>query len=308
MEIRSLKMFCAVAETGSLVAAASKLHLTPSAISHGLKTLETQLGCRLFERAGKRMLLNQAGEQLLAQVRPPMAALEAAAQSLKHLGKWGQTRLRIGATATASQYILPGVIRELKKSQAQLALQVESGDMPGMLELVRANKIDLALGVTPDSHGGLDLQPVFRDELMFVFAPSHPWAAGRPITRDELRTQPLILYKHSSYTVRAVDDYFRKLNLVPSAIMEIASIEAIKELVKLNLGVSVLAPWAVGKDLARGSLRMRPVGPQPLRRQWVIASLAGRRLSLVEENFCRLCRTHASGMPLDRKDVPALRR
>jgi DNA-binding transcriptional LysR family regulator len=87
--------------------------------------------------------------------------------------------------------------------------------------------------------------------------------------------------------------------------MEIASVEAIKELVKLNLGVSVLAPWAVGKDLGRGSLRMRPVGPQPLRRQWVIASLAGRRLSLVEETFCRLCRNHAAGMPLDRRDVPS---
>jgi DNA-binding transcriptional LysR family regulator len=70
----------------------------------------------------------------------------------------------------------------------------------------RNAKIDLALGVLPESQNGLDLLPIFRDELMFVFSPSHPWAAGRPITRDELRTQPLILYKHSSYTVRAVDD------------------------------------------------------------------------------------------------------
>jgi len=308
MEIRLLRMFCTVAETGSLVAAAGRLHLTPSALSHGLKSLETQLGCRLFERAGKRMLLNQAGEQLLAQIQPPMAALDAAAESLKQLGKWGHTRLRIGATASACQHILPSVIRELKKSEAQLQLQVESGDMPAMLDLVRANKVDLALGVAPESQNGLELQQIFRDELMFVFAPSHPWAVGRPITRDELRQQPFILYKQSSYTVRAVEDYFRKLDLVPSTIMEIASIEAIKELVKLNLGVSVLAPWAVGKDLARGSLRMRPVGPHQLRRLWVIAMLAGRRLSLIEENFCRLCRNHTAGMPLDRRDVPALKR
>ncbi|MBI3850238.1 MAG: LysR family transcriptional regulator [Verrucomicrobia bacterium] len=307
METRLLKMFCAVAESGSLVTAARKAHLTPSAISHAIKSLETELGCRLFERAGKKMLLNQAGEQLLAQVSPPLAALEAAAEALKRLGKWGQTRLRIGAAASACQHILPGVIREIKKSNAQLELQIESGDMPEMVELVRANKVDLALGVAPDSLAGLEARSIFRDELMFVCAPSHPWAAGRPITAEGLRTQPLILYQRHSFTARLVEEFFRRLDIVPSTVMEIASIEAIKELVKLNLGVSVLAPWTVGRELVRGTLKMRPLGSQPLRRPWVLIWLAGRRLSLPEETFCRLCRAHAASMRLDRRDVPALK-
>src|SRR5258707_1212866 len=120
MDTRLLKMFCAVAESGSLVTAAAQLHLTPSAISHGIKALETESGCRLFERTSKKLLLNQAGEQLLAQVREPLAALEAAGESLKRLGKWGQTRLRIGTAASACRHILPGVIRELKKTYPQL--------------------------------------------------------------------------------------------------------------------------------------------------------------------------------------------
>src|SRR6266705_6130015 len=130
MDTRLLRMFCVVAEFGSLVAASRVLHLTPSALSHGLKSLEAQLGCRLFERAGKKLLLNQAGEQLLAQIQAPLAALDAAEESLKRLGKWGQTRLRIGAAATICQYLLPSVIRELKKAHAQLELQVESADAP----------------------------------------------------------------------------------------------------------------------------------------------------------------------------------
>ena len=146
MDTRLLKMFCAVAQSGSLVAAAAKLHLTPSAISHSLKSLETELGCRLFERAGRKMLLNQAGEQLLAQVQAPLAALEAAGEALKRLGKWGQTRLRIGTAASACQHFLPGVIRELKKLQPRLELLVKSGDIPEMMDLVRANTVDLALG------------------------------------------------------------------------------------------------------------------------------------------------------------------
>src|SRR3954451_16550796 len=98
MEIRLLKVFTAVAESGSLVVAGGKLHLTPSAISHSLKSLETDLGCRLFERVGKRMVLNHAGEQLLAKVREPLAALDAAAEGIKRLGHWGQTQLRVGAS------------------------------------------------------------------------------------------------------------------------------------------------------------------------------------------------------------------
>src|SRR6185369_14386035 len=149
MDTRLLKMFCAVADSASLVTAAARLHLTPSAISHGIKTLETELGCRLFERGGKKLLLNQAGEQLLAQVREPLAALDAAGEALKRLGQWGQTRLRLGASASSCQYLLPGVIRELKKSFAHLQLQIESGDTPEMVEQLRVNKLDLVLGVVP---------------------------------------------------------------------------------------------------------------------------------------------------------------
>ena len=77
---------------------------------------------------------------------------------------------------------------------------------------------------------------------------------------------------------------------------------------KLNLGVSVLAPWTAEKELVRGTLQVRPLGAQPVRREWVLLSLAGRRWSLTEESFCRLCRTHAAGMRLDRRDAAAFKR
>jgi DNA-binding transcriptional LysR family regulator len=306
METRLLKMFCAVAEGGGLVPAAAKLHLTPSALSHGIKALETDLGCRLYDRAGKKMVLNQAGEQFLNSIQPALASLDQAAESIKRLGKWGQARLRIGAAASICQHVLPGVIRELKKLLERVELQLVSGDSPGMVEMVKARKLDLVIGVSPESQTGLEIRPLFRDELMFVFSPSHPWSAGKPVSRDELRTQPLILYQHSSATARLLDGFFDGLKVVPSTLMEIGNVEAIKELVKLNLGVSVLAPWTADRELARGSLKMRPLGAKPLTRNWVIVSLAGRRLTLTEESFYKLCRQQAAGMRLDRKDVPPL--
>src|SRR5207249_4691609 len=198
MDTRLLRLFCEVARLGSLVAASRVLHLTPSALSHGLKSLEAQLGCRLFERAGKRLLLNQAGEQLWSQVQAPLAALDTAEESLKRLSKWGQTRLRIGAAASACQHIVPGIIRELKKTSPTVQLQVESGDTPQIVSLLQQNRIDLALAVAPENDGRLEIRPVFKDELLFTFAPTHRWANGHPISRQELRTQPLILYQRSS--------------------------------------------------------------------------------------------------------------
>src|SRR5437899_3487297 len=252
MEARLLKMFCAVAESGSLVIASRKLHLTPSALSHSLKALETDLGCRLFERVGKRMVLNQAGEQLLSQVRAPLAALEAAGAGIKRLAKWGQTRLRIGAPASACQHILPKVIRELKKAHHPIELLVASHDTPRLIELLREGRLDLGLGVLPSESNDLELRPLFRDELMFVFSSTHPWADGKTLTGEEIRSQPFILYQRASLTSGMLENYFRELEIAPATIMEVASIGAIKEFVKLNLGVSVLAPWTVHHELARG--------------------------------------------------------
>jgi DNA-binding transcriptional LysR family regulator len=280
------------------------VHLTPSAISHSIKSLETHLGCRLFERVGKRLVLNHAGEQLLAQVQAPLAALDAAEEGIRHLAKWGQARLRIGATHSACEHILPGVIRELKKTNRAIELRVESGDTPRLIDLLHQNKVDLALGMTPGNPGGLALRPVFRDELMFVFAPAHPWADGRPIEREDIEKQPWIVYQQSSLTAEMVDGYFRRLGAQPSATMEVASTSAIIELVKLDLGISVMAPWTIDRELKLGTLMMRPLGPKPLVRRWSVMTLAVRRMSLAEESFCRLCRNHATGMRLDRHDLP----
>jgi LysR family transcriptional regulator, low CO2-responsive transcriptional regulator len=307
MDTRLLRVFCAVAESGSLVIAAGKVHLTPSAMSHSLKSLETDLGCRLFERVGKRMVLNQAGEQLLAQIQGPLTALDSAAEAIKRLGKWGQTRLRVAASASACQHILPKVIRELKKNDGTLELRVESGDTPRAMELLRGNRVDLALAITPENTTGLELRPIFHDELMFAFSAPHPWSDGRPITRDEIRAQPFIIYQRASVTAELIDDYFRQLEIVPNVAMEVDSIGAITELLKLNLGVSVLAPWTVEQELTRKTLGMRPLGAKPLRRQWSVISLSTRRMTLAEENFCRLCQNQTTAMRLDRGDVPSVK-
>src|SRR5262249_20363297 len=150
------------------------------------------------------------------------------------------------------------------------------------LELLRDSKVDLALCVVPENLSGFEARPVFRDELMFACAASHPWASGRAITRDEIAAQQFIGYHRSSFTAQLLAEHFKQLGFVPRVMMEVDSIGAIVEMVKFNLGVSILAPWTVNRELAGGKLKLRPLGPKPLKRQWAVLSLDSHPKSFVE--------------------------
>src|SRR2546426_6543788 len=114
LDSRQLRAFATLARKGSFTLAAKELFLSQSAVSHSMKALEQDVGCRLLDRLGKRVILTQAGEQLLHHAETILQEMSLARASLEQLGKWGRAKLRIGATATACEHILPGVLRELK--------------------------------------------------------------------------------------------------------------------------------------------------------------------------------------------------
>jgi DNA-binding transcriptional LysR family regulator len=305
IETRLLEMFIATAKQGTLVAASRECRVTASAVSHALKALESELGCRLFDRIGKNVQLNQAGEQFLAQVEPLLKELDAAANSLKDLRQWGETRLRIGASTTFCHYVLPRILKDLKKTFGTVAIQVESRDTGEQIDLLRRNKLDLGIGLMPDEDVYLDKKTLFRDELLLTLAPNHPLASLKSIPRDQLSNYPFILYRRGSITSRLVDDYFRAQKIRPNMMMEVSDLEAIKELVKLNLGLGIMAPWTASRELERGTLVMRPLGTTKLKRQWTILSQNNRRLNLIEIAFVKLCRQFATTVRTDREDLPA---
>src|SRR5690606_825299 len=135
----------------------------------------------------------------------------------------------------------------------------------------------------------LEFQPLFDDELMFIVAPQHSWVEAGGVARPEIARQNFILYSRASQTFRAVESFFREEGITLNATMELGSIETIKQLVKLNLGVSVLATWIARAELKEGSLVAMPLGRRKLRREWGFLYLRGKNLSLVESEFVRLC-------------------
>ena len=296
LDSRQLRAFSVLARTGSFTRTAQELHLTQSAISHAIKALERDMGCRLLDRMGKTAVLTQAGEQLLVRVERILEEMSSARAELGRLGKWGSSRLRIGASTTACQYVLPGVLREFKESFPQCAISIQPGDTPENIEALRAHQIDLAVNLEPRREVQLDFRAMFTDELQFIVSPQHPWAQRGRVIRDEIARQHYILYGKTSYTFQMIAAYFRVEEIVLHSLLDLGNMEAIKELVKLGLGVSIVAPWTARTEIEEKSLVALPLGKRKLKRRWGVLHWRGRRLSMAEETFVGLCESVAEGL------------
>ena len=298
IDSRQLLAFATLARLGSFTAAAKELYLTQSAVSHAIKAFETELGVRVFDRLGKKAHLTQAGEQLLRHAERILREMQDARNGLEELQNWGHGRLRVGASSTACQYLLPSVLREFKQSFPTCTIRVQPGDGPEMIEALRSNQVDLAVMLEPLGRDEVTFRPLFEDEMQFIVSPLHPWAQKGAVVRRQLPQETFILYSKSSYTFRLVADYFQREGTALQNTMELGNIEAIKELVKIGLGVAVLAPWAARKELAEGSLVNLPIGSRKLKRVWGVSHLRGRRLALGEETFVGLCESVAESLQL----------
>jgi DNA-binding transcriptional LysR family regulator len=282
-------MFCVLVRTGSFTQAARELGITQSGVSYSMKALENDTGCRLLDRLGKKVIPTQAGEQLLQHASRIMNEMDTARESLTQLGKWGRGRLRLGASTTACQHLIPPVLREFKESFPGHAITLEPGDTPELVAALLAHRIDLGFSLEPQREPQLKFHPLFTDDLQFIVAPLHPWARAGQIERPAIPRQNYILYSKRSLTFRLIADYFRREQMELNTVIEAGSMEATKELVKLGLGVSILAPWITQKEIEEGSLVALPLGRRKLQRDWGILHWQGKQLNLAEETFIGLC-------------------
>ena len=296
LDSKQLRAYLCLARLGSFTRAARELGLSQSAVSHAMKALELDIGCRLLDKVGKKVILTQAGEQLLFHAEKIQHEMTSARQGLARLGKWGQLKLRVVAPDSLCQHVLPAVIREFRESFPQCVLTVDGAESEAVQDLLRSQRADLALGLKPQSHAPVGFRPLFEDELVILTHPLHPWAQAGRVDRATLTRQNYLSYHRGDGTAQLTRDYFRSDGLSLPGAMEFGSMEAVKELLKAGLGVSILAPWLARKELAEGSLVALPLGRRKLRRQWGVWYWHERQLSLAEETFVGLCKSVTEGL------------
>jgi DNA-binding transcriptional LysR family regulator len=290
IESRQIRAFVAVARRGSFTHGAKDIFLTQSAVSHAIKSMETDLGCHLFRRVGKHAVLTEAGERLLQHCEEILRKMQDAREDLSQLPGAGQVSLRIGAPMTICQHIVPGVLRSLQQEFPHSGLRIETGDNPQLLAQLLAGRVDLAIMVEPEKRADLAFEPLFSDELHFLMLPSHPWASMEEISATQIENATLIVSNKATRTHQLVAGHLRARRIMMEKYIELGNIESIKELVKNGLGIGVVAQWPIRAELQSGELVTRPLGEKPLCRQWQAVYLRSRPLNEAEKAFIRFFR------------------
>lgn len=290
LDSRQLQAFLILARTGSFTLTAREMFLTQSAVSHSMRALENDVGCRLLDRVGKKVILTQAGEQLLLHAERVLKEMDVARSGLEEMARWGRGRLRLAAPATLCVRLLPPVLTGFKKSFPQSLIAIEPGDAADVPDLLERGRVDLALALESKPDERFDFLPLFVDELAFIVSPQHPWAKTGSASRSDVPKETIINYTPGSQTNRLIEAYFREENIVLNTPIQLGSMEGIRELVKLNLGVAIFAPWVAAEEIDQGELVSVPLGRRKLRRTWGVLTWRARRRSLAEETFVRLAR------------------
>jgi len=293
-DVHQLRVFTAVAESLSFTRAAEVLFMTQSGVSHQIARLEKSIGARLFERESRTVSLTSAGRVLLDHARRVFIALEHAVTATRQASDPNSGTLRIGASITACRYIVPEALREFRESFPAYSLRIMPGDGPLVTQALLDGSLDLGILVRQQqkqARSKLAHHELFEDELGFLVSPLHIWAHGGKVDRRELSQQRMILYNRQSTTFQLIEQYFVRARAELRDWIELGSVEAIKELVKLGLGVGVTGRWTARTEIEEGSLVWLPLPGKSIRRTWCIASTAGRTASLAEETFVDLCKS-----------------
>ncbi len=240
----TLRAFAQVPELGSFSAAAERLEISQPAVSLQIRQLERRFGVKLIERVGRRATPTPAGEELLRHARSIEAALDAATQAMQpHTAKIAG-RVRIGTGATACIYLLPPILRALRERYPSLEIVVSTGNTAEMLRSVEENRIDIGLVTLPAPGRMFEVKPLADDEFVAI-APAKGPRLPREVTPALLATFPLVFYEPAANTRHLIDEWFLRARLAPKPVMQLGSVEAIKQLVGAGLGCSVLPRMAV---------------------------------------------------------------
>ena len=298
LDSRQLNAFASLVRTGNVTQTAQELSLTHSAISHSLRTLESELGCRLLNRVGKKIDLTAAGEAFLFYAQSGLKNFELARQTVQDFKQWGKQRLKIGVGTALLHRFLPKVLARLQAQHPNLLLTVKVVRPPEIATVLQTGEFDILLE-TPLNHApGIEFTPLFDAPVKIVVSSTHRWAAQGCMPAKELAKEPCVLPDKSHPTRQLIDRYFATQNTVINGVADIESLEVIKEMLMYGLAMSILPECVVRDELKSGILAGFFPGRKHLQQSWGFLRLRGRPVTPIESTFQVLCIQAAKSLQL----------
>jgi DNA-binding transcriptional LysR family regulator len=265
-----------VVERGSFTAAAKELNLTQPAVTHQVQELERRFKVDLVERFGKRAYATQAGEKLIEHARILLEEDSRTHVIMRRFGDGWLGRVRVGTSMTVLMYLLPPILRQLKTDHPQLEINLKAGLTATTLQMLKTNALDLGLCAIPIEDPAFETVPLFTDELVAIL-PAQSQRVPKKVTPAFLSQCPLILGSEKSALRRTITDWLALAGPPPRPLMEFDNVEAMKSVVAVGLGASIVPRLSLGAGhIPAANMLVRPLNPRVSRRVGLIR-LRGKR-------------------------------
>jgi LysR family transcriptional regulator, regulator for metE and metH len=301
LEMRDLRLAVAMNEFKTLTRAAQHLHLTPSALSHQLADLEGRLGSPLFERSGRRLIATHLGELLCAHARKALAGVEDVERVLADATGKRHSRLRIAADCYTSFGWLPQVLDAFGEAHPSVDVRIIPEATANALEALIGGTIDLSIMSMPVRDRRVRAVRLVDDELVLVVSPRHRLAKRSSVEPAELRGERFLAYSPPESN-NAFQQMLMPAGMSPKQVTVFQLTEALLELTRANMGVTILARWAVRPHLERGGLKALRIDHAAARRTWTAAIRATQSTPAYVEDFIRFLSHTISTPPRGRPE------
>ena len=286
----------AIAELGTFTAGAGRVHVTQAAISMQIRQLENELGAKLFIRAPRRVMLTEAGEQLLQRARQILRDHDAAIDEIAELAGAERGRLRIGsASAMVTTDVLPKLLKEVRKQHARAEVTVASGTSEALVQQILGGELDIAFVSLPVEARGINTERLSQDQLVAVASPRHRLAKQRTISAYTLAGEKLILGERGGNTRRLIDQFFAQAGVTLHVAMELSRQAAIRRMVEEDMGVGIVPLQTVSDAVEKGRLVRWWIEGAQINWELGIARLTGGYESPIVQTFIKLARSHFGG-------------
>jgi LysR family transcriptional regulator, cyn operon transcriptional activator len=262
MELRHLRYFVALAEQLSFTVAAEKVHVTQSTLSHQIRQLEDELGCRLFDRENKRVSMTQTGEAFLERVQNALREVDEGIWTVRLAADEMSGVVRIGTTHTFNMRIIPRCMALLLERHPSVRMEVLEMSGDDIAAALLRGELDIGVTYKPQNAPELRFEPLYSEEMLLAVGENHPFAQRRFVRTAELHLQRVVLLPRTFATRALLEECFRMANATPVVVAEMNAIAPMIELVSITNIAAIVSEHALRRD----DVRIIPLeSPTPVR-------------------------------------------
>jgi DNA-binding transcriptional LysR family regulator len=290
LDLAQLEIFLCIAEEKSFSRAAEKMLRTQPALSIAIKRLEEELGEPLFDRSSKSGTLTEAGRILLSYAQRMINMRDEAKDAISELRGMFRGRLTIGANESTSLYLLPKLLLEYRRRHPQIKIEVFRNISEKIPAEVLERNLDFGFLSYDPMHPSLQSFEVHRDELVLVVPPKHHLAGRKQVTVKDLGNEQFVAHNVKTPSRTRIFDFFAQHRTPLNICIELATLETIKDFVKLEVGLAILPRLAVEEEIKSGELIEVPVKGMKIEKTLRLVYRREQTLSHAAKSFLELVR------------------